>query len=135
MGFPMWKQKTRTMTTSGRKLYFYCAAYVGCQSEIYFLYVTDPEKILLFRNEHLHAEMEKHQGMDLETRRVIEELFHIGMKTSKALLHTSEDCVMQQPSLEKLKNFLSKLKKEKLGPTAVSFGDLEDWAGERQEVP
>lgn len=128
-----WSFHYSNISAEGRKLYYRCNKVKlrgkQCDAGIFLLYDAASNDVILFRctSEHTHEEIKSHKPkISFDVQQEIQRLFNLKLKP-KGILEALNEKQFPVPTMVQLRNFLTKIKKEKYGGTTISLGELEQW--------
>ncbi|KAF9758301.1 hypothetical protein NGRA_3148 [Nosema granulosis] len=135
-----WSYHYTNTTVEGKKKFFRCnkVKFRGkqCDACIHLLFSSTSDEVILYRDksDHTHDKIqEKSSIITNEVKEAIKELFELKLKP-KAILEVLHERRMAVPSIGQLNNFLRSMKTEKLGPTTISLGEIEQWCIESSKT-
>jgi len=134
-----WSRYYSNKGHDGIKVYYRCnrVKFRGkqCSASIYLYYPNDSNKVVLFRStsEHDHTESDERKVFSEEAKQIIVELFDLRLKPKKIyeLLQDRNYKI----SRNQVNNYLTHLRRKKLGPSTLSLGELEALCSRRSTMP
>ena len=110
-----------------------------CDADIYLLNDSTSDEVILFWAiaEHSHDGNSSKNLFSEDVENIINELIKLRIKPKRNLeiLHEQGKEMKKIPWIIQLRNFLTKLKKEKYEPAKISKGELEGILKENKNVP
>lgn len=137
----IWKKCDLKETTEGEKVVYRCTAgryrKEECPAGLYLLYHCDSEAVSMFKTESNHANHvdDPTRGLSAEMQRFVKEKFSDGIRKPNAILDLIRQKKIKEPSKQKLKSFLQRLRTETYGPATVSAHTIREWCEARKEIP
>ena len=108
-----------------------------CDAGIYLLFDSTTDEVILFRDKshHTHDRVgTRDPTISNEVKKeAIKDLFQLKLKP-KAIIEALYERGMAAPTIKQLNNFLTILKSKRLGPTAISLGEIEQWCVEASKT-
>lgn len=138
----IWGHDFKNQTEDGEKVFYRCNLVKSrgeqCAASIHLLYDACSDDVLLFRtdSEHTHESIETKRSASISpsTEEEIRRLYSVATKPKAIRLSLAKND-FPVPTMTQLKNFLSKLSKEKFGASSMSLGELEKWLKENSVIP
>jgi len=132
----LWSFHYVNNTIEGRKVYYRCNKVKlrgnQCDAGLYLFYDAASDDIIMFKcdAEHTHNSVELHNSrISLHVQQEIRKLLDFKLKP-KGIMEALYDNKFEVPSMVQLRNFLTKIKKEKYGSETITLGKLEQWCFE-----
>jgi len=136
----IWSFHYRNNTAEGCKEYYRCNKALRrsqqCDAGIYLLFSSNNDNIKMFRTQenHMHDELQQTNKLTDQMKDEIKKLFDLNLKP-KRMFEILIEKGLQPKNKAQLSNYLNVIRNQKLGPSQISLGQIEQWCLDHNKIP